>query len=357
MPERLIPVTLLTGFLGSGKTTLLNHLVRRPELERTLVVINEFGEVGLDHLLMTRVADSTVVELSSGCLCCTVRGDLVSTLKDAHWRFSRGGSRQFDRVVIETTGLADPAPIIQTLTEVTVIARRYRLDGIITTLDLGNAERTLDAQPEAVKQAAVADCLLLTKSDLAPPDAIVALERRLAAINPAAPRLIVEHGSVDPEAILGLGLFDPSRKTPDVARWLNEAAYGDRLDGDAGHELHHDHDHDHAPGHHHDRNRHDDRIRAFCLVVDRPMAEGMVQAWLDLLLSQDGANVLRIKGLLNLQGHAAPVVLQGVQHVLHPLVELPAWPDHDRRSKIVLITRDIPRETVEASLAAFIDAW
>ncbi|WP_295882668.1 GTP-binding protein [uncultured Thiohalocapsa sp.] len=384
MPRSLIPVTLLTGFLGSGKTTVLNHLVRQPELARTLVIINEFGEVGLDHLLMSRVADDTVVEMSSGCLCCTIRGDLVSTLKDAHWRFSRGGERQFDRVVIETTGLADPAPIIHTLMTVDVIARRYRLDGIVTTLDLTNAGDTLDAQPEALKQAAVADCLLLTKADLAEPAAVTALEQRLDRINPAARRLRVHNGVVAPSSLLGLGLFDPTQKTPDVARWLNEEAYRDAADTHAdhdhsapgqheddghradpghrdhsGHDGHHDHSGDHhaADHHHHDRNRHDDHIRAFCIVIDPPLADSMLDAWLDLLLSLAGPDMLRVKGILNLRGRPAPVAIHGVQHIFHPPVELPAWPSDDRRSRIVFITRDIPRETIEASLNAFIEVW
>lgn len=384
MPRSLIPVTLLTGFLGSGKTTLLNHLVRQPELARTLVIINEFGEVGLDHLLMSRVADDTVVEMSSGCLCCTIRGDLVSTLKDAHWRFSRGGERQFDRVVIETTGLADPAPIIHTLMTVDVIARRYRLDGVVTTLDLTNAGDTLDTQPEALKQAAVADCLLLTKADLAEPAAVTALEQRLHRINPAGRRLRVENGVVAPSALMGLGLFDPQQKTPDVAHWLNEEAYRDAADTHGGHDQsahghhddhghedhlgeyqgehqrrHHDHgsDQDVAGHHHHDLNRHDDHIRAFCIVIDQPLADSMLDAWLDLLLSLAGPDMLRIKGILNLRGRAAPVVIHGVQHIFHPPVELPAWPSDDRRSRIVFITRDIPREVVEESLGAFIEVW
>ena len=373
MPTSLLPVTLLTGFLGSGKTTVLNHLVRQPELARTLVIINEFGEVGLDHLLMSRVADDTVVEMSSGCLCCTIRGDLVSTLKDAHWRFARGGARQFDRVVIETTGLADPAPIIHTLMTVDVIARRYRLDGVVTTLDLTNAGDMLDAQPEALKQAAVADCLLLTKADLAEPAAAAALEARLRRINPAARRLRVQNGVVEPGALLGLGLFDPTRKTPDVARWLNEEAYRDAAGTDAGHdhdahgehEHHghqhdgHDHGHDHEAGahHSHDLNRHDDHIRAFCIVVDPPLDDSMLDAWLDLLLSLAGPNMLRIKGILNLRGRAAPVDIHGVQHIFQPPVELPAWPSDDRRSRIIFITRDIPRETIEESLGAFLEVW
>ncbi|WP_058553942.1 GTP-binding protein [Thiohalocapsa sp. ML1] len=334
MPTPLIPVTLLTGFLGSGKTTVLNHLVRQPELARTLVIINELGEIGLDHLLLTRIADDSVVEMSSGCLCCTIRGDLIGTLKDAHWRFSRGGERQFDRVVIETTGLADPAP--------------------------------LDAQPAALKQAAMADCLLLTKADLAEPAAVAALEARLQGINPAARRLRFEHCVVAASALLGLGLFDADSKIPDVARWLNEEAYPGGADPGAidacgthhyDNHVHDDHaEHRHAH-HAHDPNRHDDRIRAFCLVIDEPLAESMLDAWLDLLLSMSGPDLLRVKGILNLRERAAPVAIHGVQHIFHPPVELPAWPDADRRSKIVCITRDIPRATIEASLAEFIEVW
>lgn len=384
MSDSLIPVTLLTGFLGSGKTTVLNHLLCQPTLARTLVIINEFGAVGLDHLLVSRVADDAVVELTSGCLCCTVRGDLVNTLKDAHWRYARGGERRFDRVVIETTGLADPAPIIHTLMTVGVIVRRYRLDGVVATLDLTNADQTLDAQPEALKQAAMADCLLLTKADLVAPAAIAALQRRLDGINPAARRLLVQHGAVAPTALLGLGLFDPARKVPDVARWLNAEAFldtgrvvavplprpgrqgpvqrevaaappdrqaPDPADQARGEPARGGHTHPHDP------NRHDEHIRAFCLVIEPPLAEDMLDAWLDLLMSLSGRDLLRVKGILHLCGRSGPVVIHGVQHIFHPAVELPAWPDDDRRSKIVFITRDIPRETIEDTLAAFIAVW
>jgi G3E family GTPase len=325
---------------------------------------------------MSRLPDDAIVEMSSGCLCCTIRGDLVSTLKDAHWRISRGGERQFDRVIIETTGLADPAPIIQTLMTVDVITRRYRFDGVVTTIDLINAERTLDTQPEALKQAAMADCLLLTKADLAEPAAVQALERRLLAINPSARRLRVDNGSVTPDAVLGLGLFDPTTKRPDVARWLNEEAFldaseaqeggtegrGDGMDAqdpdrDHVHDDHHEQARGHGHGHPHDPNRHDDHIRAFCLILDQPLEEGMLDAWLKLELPFLGADMLRLKGILNLRGRQGPVVIHGVQHIQHPPVELPAWPGDDRRSKLVLITRDIPQETIEASLGAFLDAW
>ena len=357
MPESLIPVTLLTGFLGSGKTTLLNHLVRQPELADALVIINEFGEVGLDHLLMSRLPDDSVVEMSSGCLCCTIRGDLVSTLKDAHWRFSRAGERRFDRVVIETTGLADPAPIVQTLMTVGVITRRYRFDGVVTTIDLTNADRTLDTQPEALKQAAMADCLLLTKADLAEPTAVKALEQRLLAINPSACRLQVHNGVVAPRTLLELGLYDPATKIPDVARWLGEEALlGVSGDHDA-HDSAYDQEHGGHHAHAHDLNRHDDHISAFCLVLDEPLDESLLDTWLDLQRSLSGKDMLRIKGILNLRGRERPVVIHGVQHIQHPPVELPAWPSEDRRSKLVFITRDIPRETLAQSLDAFLDSW
>jgi len=351
MSNPRIPVTLLTGFLGSGKTTVLRHLLRLPGLARTLVIINELGEVGLDHMLVSRVADDTVVAMRSGCLCCTVRGDLISTLKDAHWRFARGGERQFDRVIIETTGLADPAPIIHTLMTVEVLLQRYRLDGVVTTLDLTCGGRTLDAHWEALKQAAVADCLLLTKADLADAATIASMERRLSAINPAAPRIQLRNGAVPPAALLGLGQFDPVAKIPDVARWLDAEAYpgvGARDPAPAGHA-------DHAHGQ--DAHRHDDQIRTFCVIIDPPLEDGLLDAWLDRLLSLCGPDMLRIKGILSLRGRAAPVVIQGAQHLLYPLLELPAWPDDDRRSKIVFITRGIPRESIEESLAAFIQVW
>lgn len=368
-----IPITLLTGFLGSGKTTVLNHLVRRPELARTLVIVNEFGEVGLDHLLMSRVPDDAVVEMSSGCLCCTVRGDLVSTLKDAHWRYSRAGERQFDRVVIETTGLADPAPILHTLMTVGGITRRYRLDGVVTVVDLAHGAATLNAHPEAVRQVAVADRLLLTKGDLADERAVTALTQRLAALNPMAGQVSAAHGVVAPAAVLGLGPFDVDGKPADVAAWLNtEASGGDahaapeagqpaqeRGHGHApAHDAAHHPAHDHADDarHGHDPNRHDAHIRATCILRDEPLDADEASAWLEALGELAGPDMLRVKGLLNVQGRAGPLVIHGVQHSIHAPVELPAWPTPDRRSRLVCITRDIPGTEIEARLAAAVQA-
>ena len=388
----LTPVTLLTGFLGSGKTTVLNHLVRQPSLARTLVIINEFGDVGLDHLLMSRVADDKMIEMSSGCLCCTIRGDLVTTLRDAYWRYNVGGEQRFDRVVIETTGLADPAPIIHTLMTVDAIARRYRLDGVVAAIDLTSAEATLDAQPEAVKQAAMADCLLLTKRDLVGAQQAATIEERLQRINPAAKRLEAQQGQVAAADLLGLGLFNAADKIPDVTRWLNEEAYDEAPDeakgalahhsvhqdeeagesGDAcghasGHAEHHDqghshhqgsgHDHDHNHDHVHDVNRHDDRIQSFSILVEKPIPDAMLDAWLDLLLAMCGQDMLRIKGILNVRGRTKPIVIHGVQHLFYPPVELPAWPSEDQRSKLVFITRDISRAAIEETLDAFLDTW
>ena len=349
------PVTVLTGFLGSGKTTLLNALLRRPELARTAVLINEFGEVGLDHLMVEKV-DGDMVLLSSGCLCCTVRGELVDSLNRLASR-AEAGEIAFDRVVIETTGLADPAPILHTLMAEPGIASRYRLDGIVTTVDSVNGAATLDAQAESVKQAAVADRIVITKSDLAGSEAISALSRRLAALNPGARRIVAAMGAVKPSEVLNAGLFDPSRKTPDVAAWLNAEAYG----GHGGH-GHHDHAHDH-PAHRpgqdpHDVNRHDSRIASFCLTFDEPLHWSAIATWLEMLIVTRGESLLRIKGILDLVGENRPIAIHGVQHLLHPPAPLPAWPKRqdgsdDRRSRIVFIVRDLSREVVEEGLRAF----
>ena len=343
-----IPVTLLTGFLGSGKTTILNHLVRQPELADALVIINEFGAMPLDHLLVAHSTETPVVELSSGCLCCTIRTDLVQTLRDITWRFSRKGQRQFQRVIIETTGLAEPAPIVHTLLTHPQLAARYRLDGIVVTLDLAAGHATLDQHPESVHQTAMADCLLLTKGDLADARTRRTLLSRLDAINPAAPRHEVRHGAVPAGVVLNLGLFSADGKTPDVVRWLHEAAYADAArDSDA-------HDHAHAEGHPHDHphdaSHHHDSIQAFCFALDTPIPATALTAWLDALRSLAGADVLRIKGILNIEGQDTPLVIHSVQHIFHPPVTLPAWPDADRRSRLVCITRDIGRDVLETAL-------
>ncbi len=342
-----IPVTVLTGFLGSGKTTVLNHVLKQPGMAATAVIINEFGEIGLDHLLVERATEDVVL-LNSGCLCCTVRGDIADTLTNLFVGRAKGRVPEFRRVVIETTGLADPAPVLHALMSDPIVAERYMLDGVVTTVDAVNGAGTLDRHSEALKQAAIADRLLLTKTDLAEEGALAALTARLAALNPGAVPLPVTKGAVDPAVLFELGLFDPATKSLEVQRWLNDEAFAVE-------------DHDHAGHGHshggHDVNRHDDRIRAFCLVREKPMSWAALSAWFDALASMRGDDLLRVKAIVAIADRPGqPVVLHGVQHLFHPPVLLPEWPSEDHRTRIVFITRDLPQEVIEQSLAAFEEA-
>lgn len=338
MSANKIPVTVLTGFLGAGKTTLLNRLLKAPEMAGTAVLINEFGEIGLDHLLVERL-DDDVMLLNAGCLCCTVRGDLVRALRDLALRAETG--HEISRVVVETTGLADPAPILQTLMSDPAVLAAYQLDGVVTLVDAVVGMATLDSQVEAVKQAAMADRLLLTKTDIASPDAVAALTARLAALNPVAPLLHATAGAIAPAALLGAGGFDTAGRIPDVAGWLA---------AEAGH--HHGHHH-----HHHDPNRHDAGIEAMSLEFDAPLPWDGVATWLEMLALTRGQSILRVKGLLNIAGEDRPVVVHGVQHVFHPPLKLAAWPEgHDRRSRLTLVLRNLPRAVVEEGLRAFVTA-
>jgi G3E family GTPase len=323
------PVTVLTGFLGAGKTTLLNHLLRQPALARTAVLVNEFGEIGLDHLLMEALDDTTVL-LNAGCLCCSVRGDLVRVLRDMLPRVRRD---EISRIVIETTGLADPIPILATLMTDPVAAAAYRLDGIVTVVDAVNGSAHLDGHQEAVRQVAVADRIIISKPDLADAGG---LGERLSALNPGAAVAKVEHGVVDPAFVLNAGLFDPASKIPDVAGWLNAAAFDAPTD------------------HHHDPNRHDARIAAFCITLRDSLDRQALEGWLATLVASRGENLLRIKGILNLTGNDRPVAIHAVRHLMHPPVELAAWPDGDpRTSRLVFITSDLSRTVIEDSLRAF----
>jgi G3E family GTPase len=345
----LIPVTVLTGFLGSGKTTLLARLLKHPDMKNVAVLINEFGAVGLDHAFVEKI-EGDVVLMQSGCLCCTIRSDLAETMRDLFLKRVRGGVPEFDRVVIETTGLADPAPIIHTLMTDPLVAARYRLDGVVTTVDALNAEATLDRQFESVKQAAVADRIVLTKVDLVDDRARERVTARLRALNPAAPIFPIAHGALEPAQLLDCGLYDPKTKTAEVGRWLKAEAYAPAHDHD-----HHDHDHDDHHAHDApDVNRHDASIRAFCITRAAPFTPETLQGWLETLSAYLGPDLLRVKGLLNLDGE--PVALHGVQHLFYPLARLPGWPDADRSSRIVFITRDVPQDFVERTLALSDDA-
>ncbi len=329
-----VQVSVLTGFLGSGKTTLINALLKHADMSDSAVLVNEFGEIGLDHLLVEKIDDETVL-LNAGCLCCSVRGDLARALRELYVKRAKGDIPRFRRVLIETTGLADPAPIIHTLMTDPIISNRFALDGIVTTVDAVNGAGQLDSEPESVKQAAVADRLVVTKADLAADTVIAALEDRLGRINPGAPILRAVMGALHPDALFDAGLYDPKTKSLDVRRWLRDEAYAESDD-------------DH---HRHDVNRHDDRIRAHCLVLDRPLRWDGFVTWIQTLIAVNGKDLLRIKGIVDIEGQDGPIAVHGVQHLFHDPVRLPGWPDDDHRSRIVFITRGIERETIEKPLA------
>ena len=329
--ERL-PVSLITGFLGSGKTTLLNRVLRHDGMKDSAVIINEYGEVGLDHLLVERI-DGEVAVLASGCICCTVRSDLEETLRALLVRRDRGEVPPFRRILVETTGLADPAPIVQLLLNNPLVSHFLRLDTVVTTVDAANALHQLDRQYEAVKQVALADRLLITKGDLV--DDVAELELRLNRLNPGARIESVAHGEIDPAQLFGAGLVDPEKKRVNLERWLNEQAFAGSCE--AAHE-HGDHAHH---GHH-------GSIVSFVLAFDEPLDWMAISQWLAHLRHTRGADLLRVKGILNLLGEPTPVVIHGVHHVFHPPVALAEWPDADRRSRIVFITRGIARHEVLA---------
>jgi G3E family GTPase len=273
-----------------------------------------------------------------------VRGDIADTLLNLFVGRANGKVPHFARVVIETTGLADPAPILHTLISDPLVAGRYSLDGVVTTVDAVNGAGTLDQQPEALKQAAVADRLLLSKADLAEANALAPLKARLAVLNPSAPILPVAHGEVDPALLFNLGFYDPQSKSVDVQRWLRDEAFAEE----------HAHDHGHEAL---DVNRHDDRIRAFCITREQPISWAALSTWLDALATMRGDDLLRLKAIVALSDRPdEPVVIHGVQHLFHPPVLLPHWPSDDHRTRMVFITRDLPREAIEKTLVAFEDA-
>jgi G3E family GTPase len=325
----LVPVHVLTGFLGSGKTTLLRHLLAQPEFADTAVVINEFGEVGLDHLLVREVAEDVVL-LSSGCLCCTVRDDLVSTLAELHTLMRAGEIPAFRRVVVETTGLADPAPILQAILGERRLTPFLRMGHVITTVDAVNGEQTLARHREARQQLAIANRVIVTKTDLVAQSGRDSLIEKLSAINPTA------------------DLLTSSKAQLPATRVLDEAPAQWHRPDDRNADSH-------AP-HVHEGHGHDHAIQTFTVQVEQPVQWAAFVDWLELLLASRGDSILRVKGLLAVTGDDRPVIVQGVQHVLYPIERLPQWPDGSAGAGwIVFIARDLTRSAVENSLRSVYD--
>lgn len=353
--KRNIPVTVVTGFLGSGKTTLLNRLLLDNLLKDSAVIINEFGEVGIDHLLVEK-ADEGIIELSDGCLCCTIRGDLVDTLAELIDKLQIGQIKHLTRIIIETTGLADPAPILQVLLAHPIIMEALQLDGVITTLDAINGSKTLATYDEAVKQVAVADRIIITKTDMND-DAgnIAALKDKIANINPRAE--IYLSGEVESHIgdLFRAGLYDGAQKDADVNRWL-----GEKQTLDDHHNYNHEPDHHHAHDHHHhhhDVNRHSEKIRSFSLTHDEPIDYSAIEAFVDLMRASQGNRILRMKGIVQtVKRPAQPLIIHGVQGMFHPPKRLSNWPDGSKpQTRLVIIGDGLDENYVRSLFDAFLN--
>lgn len=345
-----IPVSILTGFLGSGKTTLLNRLLREPDLADTAVIVNEFGEISIDHALVETASDG-VIELAGGCLCCTVRGELVDTLNDLVERLRDGRLASLKRIIIETTGLADPAPVLHSLMAHPILIQTLRLDGVIATIDCVHGLSTMAKYEISRKQIAVADRILLTKSDLASAEQVSAVRAQARALNPNA-EIRDATSQASTEALLSCGLYDPATKSIDAQRWLGLAASGDHDHQDDHDHGHHGHDHEHH-GHEHHHHHDEDGIRSFVLTHDKPISSAAVEMFIDLMQAGYGDKLLRMKGILELvEDPDHPLVLHGVQTIMHPPTRLRAWPEGPRGTRLVLITQDIPEDYVRSLFSA-----
>lgn len=321
------PVSVVTGFLGSGKTTLINRLLKRPDMNRVAVIVNEFGEQAVDNDLV-EVSSEQMMLLNNGCLCCVLRGDLQETLRDLYVKRRNGDIIDFTRVIIETTGLADPAPVMQTLMTDEMLQENYRLDCVVTLADAVNGLEQLETMEEPVKQAALADRIVITKSDLAGEAVTAKLEARLRELNPQAPIRRALNGDIDLAFLIDVGLRNMKGKLEDIERWMGE------------------------PDEHGHRHSHDSKVKSFTLRYAEPMTWSLFSQTMEVLSALRGSDMLRVKGLVNVVDHKGPMVVQGVQHLFHPPIELEAWPSADHSTRIVFITRNIPRETVANLFAA-----
>lgn len=342
-----IPVSVITGFLGSGKTTLLNHLVRHPGMADTALIVNEFGEIGIDHELVDSSYENTVV-MDSGCICCSIRGDLIDTIGDLFANVAHGRLPGFSRILIETTGLADPTPIAHTLRGEPVVADRCRLDSIIVTVDAQNAERQFDVHEEALRQVALADVALITKLDLVPEKTAERVSRRLSHLNPGLPVEPVLHGSIDPALLFAATTVSIERiATGDLVQTGDgEQAHEAQIDPD-GHGADHDHHHDT------DVNRHGD-IRAYTIQTATPLCWNSLRVWLESIYSLRGHDFLRLKGIVQITEKSRPVVIQGVGNTFSPPCFLAEWPGRERVSRIVVITRGLSDKDIQKSFDTFV---
>lgn len=359
--DRRIPVTLITGFLGAGKTTLLNNLLQHPEMSGAAVLINEFGEIGIDHHLVDRV-DETMMILDSGCICCSVQGDLVKALRNLAQRSSRREIPDVTRVVIETTGLADPVPVISTLTQDWFVAARYQCDGVITVVDATHALQQLGHHNEAVRQVAMADRLLITKCDLANTTSRAELNWRLDELNPGATRIELIHGRINPDELFGCGIYSSAGKLTNVAAWLGEeqlrttrsqpsgirATYVRRRKGIAS-----------RRSVTHVGNHHSDSVSSFVINFPDPVHWYTFSVAMGRILQMFGPRILRVKGLMNIAGDSLPRVIHCVQDVAYPPASLVRWPEQslfeDRHGRLVFIAKDLTSEEVEAIRAVLSD--
>jgi len=323
----LTPVNVITGFLGSGKTTLLQRLLRSSELSDVAVLVNEFGEVGLDHHLLRNVTESTLL-LENGCVCCAVRGDLQNALRTLLSQRTRGEVPLFRRVVIETSGLADPAPIAYTLLSEQILRHHFRLSGIVTTVDAVNGVSQLGEFAEAVKQVSMADRVIVTKTDLSDEASLATLRSKLRAVNVAAQIEASAEARADAHRLLTDDIYDAEGKVREARHWLAEEVADNPPDHTAG-------------------------VASFAIVFDRPLDWTAFGVWASMLLHRHGADVLRLKGLLNVAGVPTPVLINGVQHIVHPPSHLERWPDSDRRSRLIFIVRGLQRARIERSLTVF----